>query len=133
MELANFAQVTRKMNKVLFDSGARLDAMYFCPHHPEWENRQKLNHPKTCFCRKPEPGLLIRACNTHGIRPNEAIMIGDTTKDFEASQRFGCFSIGVRTGHGGRDGSFGTEPNLWHDDLASAVEWLLDLEKIFRK
>jgi phosphoglycolate phosphatase-like HAD superfamily hydrolase len=56
-------------------------------------------------------------------------MIGDTTKDFEASRRFGCFSIGVHTGHGGKDGNCNTEPNCWKDDLSSAVDWLIDTER----
>ena len=125
MDFAEFSAVTRKMNRELFRSGARMDAMYFCPHHPDWEAGKKRSSPKNCGCRKPEPGLLEKACRAHGILPSETVMIGDTTKDFEASRRFGCFSIGVRTGHGGQDGTCSTKPDCWHDDLASAVDWLM--------
>ena len=106
-------------------SPARMDAMYFCPHHPDWGAGKKRSSPKNCGCRKPEPGLLEKACRAHGILPSETVMIGDTTKDFEASRRFGCFSIGVRTGHGGQDGTCSTKPDCWQDDLASAVDWLM--------
>ncbi|MCH2291644.1 MAG: D-glycero-beta-D-manno-heptose-1,7-bisphosphate 7-phosphatase, partial [SAR324 cluster bacterium] len=37
MNLGEYAAVTRKMNRELFRSGARMDAMYFCPHHPDWD------------------------------------------------------------------------------------------------
>ena len=114
------------MNRKLFLSGARVDAMYFCPHHPDWDAGKKRSSPKNCGCRKPEPGLLEKACRAHGILPSETVMIGDTTRDFEASRRFGCFSIGVRTGHGGQDGTCSTKPDCWQDDLASAVDWLMD-------
>ena len=129
MNHADLSAVTQKMNHVLLQGGAHIDAMYFCSHHPEWDCGRKLAQPRPCGCRKPEPGLLHTACGAHGIQPSETVMIGDTTKDFEASRRFGCFSIGVHTGHGGKDGNCKTEPNCWKDDLSSAVDWLIDTER----
>ena len=124
MELRNFVEITHVMNLGLANFGAHLDGQYFCPHHPDWHLGKRLSKPWICNCRKPELGLLQRACNAHGILPNEAVMIGDTTKDFEAAHRFGCISIGVRTGHGGLEGTCDRKPNYWFDDLDTAIKWL---------
>ncbi len=124
MELKDFAEITHAMNRSLAEKGASVDGQYLCPHHPDWFQGKKLSEPGTCACRKPETGLLRRACGSHGVLPHEAVMIGDTSKDFEAAYRFGCPSIGVRTGHGGLDGSCDREPDFWFDDLAAAVSWL---------
>ena len=80
MDLAEFSAVTRKMNRELFRSGARMDAMYFCPHHPDWDAGKKRSSPKNCGCRKPEPGLLEKACRAHGTLPSETVMIGEQPK-----------------------------------------------------
>ena len=128
LDPAGFAAVTRKMNLGFAEHGARINAQYICPHHPDWDSGKPLSKPKPCFCRKPEPGLLRRACREHGILPGQALMIGDTSKDFEAAHRLGCPSIGVRTGHAGRDGTCEREPDYWFADLAAAVNWLVGLE-----
>ena len=77
--------------------GARLDAFYSCPHHP---TEGAGTHTRTCDCRKPQPGLLLRAAQELQLDLDVSYMIGDTLRDIEAGHRAGCQSILVQTGYG---------------------------------
>lgn len=65
--------------------GAHIDAFYFCPHLPEITGK--------CDCRKPAPGLFLRAIREHDIDPRMSISFGDSKRDEEASKAAGiqCF------------------------------------------
>ena len=66
-------------------AGARLDAIYVCPHLPV----------QACSCRKPEPGLVVQAAEDLAIDLKKSFMIGDSPSDIEAGRRAGCTTIGV--------------------------------------
>jgi D-glycero-D-manno-heptose 1,7-bisphosphate phosphatase len=68
------------------DVGARLDAVYHCPHHPE-EGIGELR--VVCNCRKPKPGLFIQAINELGIDPRRSTVIGDKASDLKAAASAG--------------------------------------------
>src|SRR5213593_3854331 len=70
--------------------GAKLDGVYFCPHHPE----------TGCDCRKPRPGMLLRAQEELGIDLSQSYMIGDRYLDVDAAYAVGAKSILVMTGNG---------------------------------
>ncbi len=61
--------------------GAHIDAFYFCPHHP--------NFTGPCKCRKPEPGLLLRAAKEWNVNLGSSIMFGDMRSDEEAARAAG--------------------------------------------
>jgi D-glycero-D-manno-heptose 1,7-bisphosphate phosphatase len=85
------------MKDNLAREGARIDAMYYCPHHPEAKiERYRVN----CNCRKPEPGMLIRAEKELNLDLMQSFMVGDKLSDIEAGKRAGCKTIMVRTGQG---------------------------------
>jgi histidinol-phosphate phosphatase family protein len=65
------------------DLGVRFDASYYCPHGPE----------DGCPCRKPQPGLLLRAAREHGIDIPASFMIGDKVTDVETAHAAGCRGI----------------------------------------
>ena len=90
------AELKRRLGR----KGAHLDAVYFCPHHP---NATLEKYRLKCGCRKPEPGMILRAAREHEIDLRQSVMIGDTTQDLEAGRRAGVRTILVRTGHGGHD------------------------------
>ncbi len=75
----------------------RVDAVYFCPHHPE----AKIKIYKTnCNCRKPNPGLIFKAAAEHSIDLKRSIMIGDKISDYYAGINAGLsMSILVKSGH----------------------------------
>jgi D,D-heptose 1,7-bisphosphate phosphatase len=115
--------------------GAFLDGFYYCPHHPTEGRGQYL---RACDCRKPAPGLLIRAQQELGLDPARCCMIGDTLNDIEAGRRAGVDGILVRTGHGeealatlsvpGRNGPADTaavRPIHIAENLLEAVRWIL--------
>jgi D-glycero-D-manno-heptose 1,7-bisphosphate phosphatase len=74
------------MAAALGAQGARIDAFYYCPHHPTAGTGP---YTRACDCRKPEPGLLLRAIAEHAIDPAASIMIGDQPRDIEAARRAG--------------------------------------------
>lgn len=73
--------VHARVQELLQADGARIDAFYFCPHHPD------ISGP--CACRKPEPGMLLRAAREHGVDLGRSFMIGDSEHDLEAGRRAG--------------------------------------------
>ena len=83
--------IHNKMETLLGNEGAYLDAIYFCPHHPhkgyEGERRElKIE----CDCRKPNPGMLLKAAQNFNIDLSQSWMIGDGENDIKAGQRAGC-------------------------------------------
>jgi D-glycero-D-manno-heptose 1,7-bisphosphate phosphatase len=66
--------------------GARIDAFYYCPHHPTAGSGP---YTVACACRKPEPGMLLRAIEEHAIDAPASLLIGDRTTDLEAARRAG--------------------------------------------
>jgi D-glycero-D-manno-heptose 1,7-bisphosphate phosphatase len=79
--------------------GARVDAWYFCPHHPSGRGSYAL----TCRCRKPLPGMLLEAASRFDIDLASSVMIGDKLADVGAGLAAGCRTILVRTGYGTTD------------------------------
>jgi D-glycero-D-manno-heptose 1,7-bisphosphate phosphatase len=107
--------------------GARLDAVYYCPHHPSvGEPPYRLD----CDCRKPKPGLITRAAAELDIDLARSWMIGDRYGDVELARNAGVHSALVLTGYGRgefeyqRD-SWRREPDLIADNLLEAVREIL--------
>lgn len=87
----------RALNAELAGSAARIDAFYYCPHHPAAAvDRYRV----VCPCRKPEPGLLLRAAGELGVDPSRSWMVGDTWRDVEAGCRAGVRPVLVMSGQG---------------------------------
>jgi D-glycero-D-manno-heptose 1,7-bisphosphate phosphatase len=111
-----------RLREMLQKEGAFLDGFYFCPHHPtEGKGRYLMN----CACRKPAPGLLLRAAEELSIDPVRSYMIGDTVKDIEAGSRFGAKGILVLTGYGAEAADTLVRPACIAKDILTAVRWLL--------
>lgn len=85
------------LREMLWREGARLDGIYFCPHHPTAGLGKYL---RVCDCRKPAPGMLLRAAEELGIDLSRSWLIGDTLNDIEAGAKAGVRSVLVRTGLG---------------------------------
>lgn len=82
--------VWRRLAELLAPAGAGLDAIYYCPHHPQG------SHPRfggPCDCRKPRPGLLQRAATERGLDLARSWLIGDILDDVEAGRRAGCRTV----------------------------------------
>jgi histidinol-phosphate phosphatase family protein len=119
--------IHRRMSTVLGQSGAFIDRVYFCPHHPEagFEGERRELKIK-CDCRKPNTGLIEQAALDFNADLKSSWFVGDTTVDVETARRAGLRSILLETGHGGLDNRHGSLPDYVLPDLAAAVDFILE-------
>jgi D-glycero-D-manno-heptose 1,7-bisphosphate phosphatase len=89
-------KIILRLQELLQQEGADLDAFYYCPHHPEG---YVAPYARLCDCRKPEPGMLLQAAREWNINLNESWMIGDILHDVEAGNSAGCKTILIDNGH----------------------------------
>ena len=124
-EEALVQEAHRAIDRQMTAGGARIDAYYYCPHHPDagvGEYRQ------ACSCRKPQPGMIRRAEREFGIDPSRSFVVGDRWMDVEFGHAAGARSIIVRSGYatGDEDPPAGARPpDAVVDHLAEAVAWIL--------
>lgn len=101
---------------------AHIDAIYFCPHHPDFG--------AACDCRKPQSGMLLQAANEHAIDLRHSWLVGDTITDLQAGMGAGCRTILVRTGYGATTEAqleaHVIRPDAIVDDIGAAVSFLLE-------
>lgn len=114
-ELESFHETLRRR---LARSGARIDAIYYCPHHPQANLKE---YRKICGCRKPKVGLFRKASRQFPVARAKSYAIGDRTVDLEAGRRFGVRTILVKTGYRGLDGKHRVRPDFTAADLEGAV------------
>jgi D-glycero-D-manno-heptose 1,7-bisphosphate phosphatase len=124
-------EVHDRLRELLAAEGARLDGIYYCPHHPEGEVA-RFSHP--CECRKPGTAMLTRARDEMGIDLASSYVVGDHLRDIAAGNSAGTTTVLVLTGHGRsqiEDGSAPDAPRPDHvaADLHEAVRWILDRER----
>lgn len=116
-------RVHARLREMLAAEGARLDGIYFCPHHPEGVRPE---YSAECDCRKPAPGLFEKACLHLGLDPSRSFWVGDRRRDLEASLKFGGLSALVLTGYGLEEVKKpGFDPTIVAPDLRRAAEWIL--------
>jgi histidinol-phosphate phosphatase family protein len=82
--------VKRRLKELLAAAGVRLTAFYYCPHHPE---AVVARYAEPCTCRKPLPGLLLRAATDHHVDLHGSWVIGDTADDTGAGRLAGCRTV----------------------------------------
>ena len=84
-------KIHRRMERLLGDEGAYIDGLYFCPHHPAGGFEGEVADLKIdCDCRKPKPGLLLKAKADFNICLESSYMVGDHMRDIEAGEAAGC-------------------------------------------
>jgi histidinol-phosphate phosphatase family protein len=115
-----------RLEALLGEQGAYLDALYVCPHHPDRGFAGEVPSLKIqCECRKPGIGLIEKACRDLAIDRSTSWFVGDTSSDIEAGGRAGLRTVLVKTGHAGRDGRWPAQPDHTAPDLKAAVDWIL--------
>jgi D-glycero-D-manno-heptose 1,7-bisphosphate phosphatase len=82
----------RKLEAALRRAGARLDAIYYCLHHPDAVVKK---YRRRCSCRKPGIGLLLQAARDLNILLTDSYLVGDGLTDIEAGSRAGCRTVFV--------------------------------------
>jgi len=120
LSVRDLEAVHLKLQELLNTAGASLDAIYFCPHHPDDQ----------CICRKPNPGMIERALREQPIDLGRSYLIGDQTRDVELAKRVGVRSILVTTGkvlpqQAEELKQSELSPNRIARSLTEAVAWLI--------
>lgn len=91
-------EIHKKLETELGYSGAYIDALYYCPHHPHKGYEGEVPELKIdCDCRKPKPGLILRAAEKYNISLEDSYMIGDSDSDAIAGVTAGCQIIKIDT------------------------------------
>lgn len=83
----NINDIHYNIQEYLQKNGTFIDKFYYCPHRPD----------ENCSCRKPKPGLLLKAVEDLNIDLNSSWMIGDSDSDIEAAKSTGCKSIKINS------------------------------------
>jgi histidinol-phosphate phosphatase family protein len=115
--------VERRLRRLLDAAGVPLAGFYYCPHHPEGALRE---YAMACACRKPEPGLILRAAREHAIETARSWFVGDILDDVEAGRRAGCRTVLIDNGNETvwKPGLM-RRPHLVAADLAQAARLIL--------
>lgn len=124
------AKIHERLEKILAARGARLHAIYYCPHHPDKgypEENQK--YKIDCECRKPKAGMILGASKEFSLNPAECFMVGDTTTDIKTGRNAGCKTILVKTGYAGGDGKFDIKPDYVCKNLLDAAKLIIKTQK----
>ena len=116
--------VNELMTQQLAVAGAKLDAIYYCPH----------TSAEKCACRKPNTGMLDRAAREHSLDLRRSFVVGDRYGDVELARNAGARSVLVRTGYGEGElawhaAKWPVQPDFVAEDLAQAAEWILRRQK----
>lgn len=115
----------KAMKEILAEDDAHIDAIYYCPHHPEAKITQ---YRLDCNCRKPKPGMLIKAEKELNINLKQSFIIGDKLSDIQAGTRAGCKTVMVKMGYGQEEKNNNQITcDYIADDLPGAVEYILCL------
>ena len=89
--------IHERLQRMLSEQNARIDRIYFCPHHP---TAGQGPYKAVCECRKPLSGMLRQAAMELGIDLNRSLMVGDRESDLQAGAGAGCQTALVTTGYG---------------------------------
>jgi D-glycero-D-manno-heptose 1,7-bisphosphate phosphatase len=120
-------EVHARMEALLREAGAVLDAVFFCPHHPRGPVPE---FTQNCNCRKPRTGLVDRACEDFDIDMSRSWVVGDRYSDIELAHRCDIGGVLVKTGYGLGEALYilprkRRQPDHVAEDLRDAVRWIL--------
>ncbi|HEY2905416.1 MAG TPA: HAD family hydrolase [Vicinamibacterales bacterium] len=117
--------VHRHLASLLAAGGARIDAYYYCPHHPDGKVAR---YALACECRKPQRGLVDRAVRELDVDPERSYVVGDRWLDVALARAVGAKGVLVRTGYGATEEMRppeGLRADAIADNLVGAASWVL--------
>lgn len=115
----------RRISAYVAAGGARIDAYYYCPHHPDGSIDV---YRRDCECRKPGRGLIDRAASDLDLDLSRSVVVGDKWIDVQLGRVVGARAVLVRTGAGAgaeRRPPPGVAADAVVDNLAAAASWIL--------
>ncbi len=124
--LVELDQIHMKLEMELAKEGAYVDALYFCPHHPDKGYLGEIPELKIeCNCRKPKIGMITEAAERFHIDIANSWYIGDTTTDIQTGINAGLKTVLVLTGEAGKDGKYQVQADITAENLLMAVNKIL--------
>ena len=121
--------IHNKLETELGEKGAKLDRIYFCPHHPDKGYPEENKEYKIdCDCRKPKTGMFTEAAGDYNLDASSCFMIGDSERDIMFGKNAGMKTIGVMTGYGLKNANI--IPDYFFRDLKEAVSFILKEFKV---
>lgn len=114
---ATLTEIHQRLASLLAEQGADVDAFFFCPHHPD----------DRCDCRKPMPGMALRAATQFGADLGQSYVIGDKACDIALGRAVGATPILVRTGYGASEYERISPRPIVVDDLLAAAKLIASL------
>jgi D-glycero-D-manno-heptose 1,7-bisphosphate phosphatase len=117
------------IDRQLRAGGARIDAYYYCPHHPAAALEP---YRVACDCRKPQPGMLLRAAREHSVDLSRSFVVGDRWLDVRLGQAVGAKTVLVRTGYGAEEEAQpdGVIADLVADNLMAGAAWIIGQHRV---
>lgn len=106
------------MVKEIEEKGGKILDIYYCPHHPD----------DGCNCRKPAPGMLLKAIKDHNIDPKKSFMVGDRMMDVKVGKKVGARSIIIPSKLGKKEmkEEKKIKPDYIAEDLYDASKWMIE-------
>jgi D-glycero-D-manno-heptose 1,7-bisphosphate phosphatase len=124
---AQLKDIHRDLLDRLRAEGAEIDDVYYCPHHPEGDVAE---YRWACDCRKPNPGMLLRAAAQWHLDLAASVIVGDAESDIEAGRRAGCKTVMITEVTPRPAGSDQADSACRADyvarNLSEAAEWILN-------
>ncbi len=114
LTLKQLKKIHEKIVNILALNNVKLDAIYFCPHHPD----------QNCFCRKPNIKLALKAARRFNIDLKRSFAVGDKITDVLFAKKFGGKGILVLTGFGKKN-KLKPRPDYIAKDFYSAAKWVI--------
>ncbi|MBI2671670.1 HAD family hydrolase [Candidatus Woesearchaeota archaeon] len=116
-------EINEEIKRLFKENGAVIDAIYCCPHHPKGSIKE---YSLTCNCRKPEPGMILKAAKDYNIDLSRSYVIGDRISDIKAGNLAGCkTTIGVKTGYACNDGFKDAIPDVLVENILEASKFII--------
>jgi D-glycero-D-manno-heptose 1,7-bisphosphate phosphatase len=115
LRYGDLEEITRRFVKEVKNNGGRIDGVYYCTHRKE----------DCCECRKPKPGLLLRAQSEHGFSFRGSFLVGDSETDFHAAHAVGCPPLLISNGAPHRLRELSQLPCLVFPSLYASVLYIL--------
>ncbi len=124
MDEETVEEINIELVKLLKKHQARIDGIYYCPHHPQGNPPYRMN----CSCRKPSPGMILRATKEFNIDLNHSVIMGDKYTDILTAHKLNIPGILILTGYGKEEyqkhkDKWEKSPYYIANNLYEAVEW----------
>ena len=121
-KLEDLEAVKKKLDFLFKEGGIDIEAYYFCPHHPKGSVPE---YSIACNCRKPEPGMILKAAKDLDINTQQSWMVGDILNDVEAGNKAGCKTVLLDIGNETEwvDGNF-RQPTYTASNFFEAAQFI---------